>query len=609
MNRKNESARTNPEAGRSISRRKLLAALGMAGAAAAMSAYAGGAEGRTVTEATYGQNPSLLPKELMDLNYCIATTIAELRQTDRPQAAAAYYVTDAGQEGFFLHDPNDSQSADNTGTVLVGASGARFKRVVDAYTVNARWYGAKGDGTADDTAALQAALNESLRWPAATVIVPAGTYRMTGELYISKNTRLVMDDDTVLLRDHDGNVMRNYRKEDVFYGYDGNGRITIEGGVLDCNATRQPRVCNGIALAHAEYITLRGVTIKDTQSGHGAELTGVRHVLFDRCRFVGFMYTSQYYSEAIQLEPALKAGFAGQAADHTPTHHVTVTNCFFGASGTPGTVPWPCGVGAHGAYPDAYFDHIIVRDNVMERSSYWAIRPFKWRNAVIAGNQMKSVSGGIFVSTPAATSASSRDDAGVYHPVQPASSIVIEHNIIDTSSNNGIYVEGFPEGNGEKIVIAGNVFKRIGGQSISLRADRCVVTGNLLEGAGKNGIYVTDCSDAIVADNMIRDAAFHGIQLNNAKRVVVANNSIANAGQSGDGTYDGIALTGTCSDDRIVGNVVRTEPGKKKVRYGLNVAASVTLLTRIQNDVRCGAAVANLNDVSASPNTSSEDLA
>ncbi|WJH35858.1 right-handed parallel beta-helix repeat-containing protein [Paenibacillus sp. CC-CFT747] len=394
-----------------------------------------------------------------------------------------------GPGGLFLYDAADTTTLDNTGTVLAAVSGARFKRVLNGHEVNAKWYGAKGDGVSDDTAPLQLALDEALQRPSVTVVVPAGTYKMTNELYLFRNTHLKMDEATVLLRCHDGNLIRNYRRTDVFYGYEGNGHLTIEGGVLDSNAVTYTRVCNGIALAHAEWITFRNVTVKDTQSGHGAELTGVRHVLFDRCRFVGFMYTSQYYCEAIQLEPALKAGFVGQAADHTPTHHVTVQNCYFGASGTPGTVPWPCGVGAHGAYPDAYFDHIIVRDNVMENSTYWAIRPFKWRNSVIAGNQIKKASGGMFVSTPSATSASSKDDNGVVHPVQPASSLVIEHNIIDTATSNGIYVEGFPEGSGEKIIIGHNIIKNTGGHSVSLRGVNCTVEGNVLEGAKKDLPY------------------------------------------------------------------------------------------------------------------------
>ncbi|MCJ8011995.1 right-handed parallel beta-helix repeat-containing protein [Paenibacillus sp. KQZ6P-2] len=609
MSQEFESPQQEPTSERKISRRKLLAGIGMAGAAAWMTANTGivSAQEPSVTDATYGEQ-SVKPIDLMNLSYCITTTINELRLHSQVNPSFGYYVTDPGQEGMFLIDLSDTVTADNVGTVLVHQSGTRFKRVIENHTVNAAWYGAKGDNLADDTDAIQAALNEANRWPNVRVIIPNGTYRLSRELYIFKNTYIQMDEGTVLLRCHDGNVIRNYRTTDLFYGYEGNGNITIEGGVLDCNAVQYTRVCNGIALAHAENITLRKLTIKDTQSGHGAELTGVRRVLIDRCKFVGYMFTTQYYAEAIQLEPAIKAGFVGQAADHTPTHHVTVQQCYFGPSGTPGTVPWPCGVGAHGAYPDAYFDHIIVRDNVMENSTYWAIRPFKWTNSVIAGNHMIQVGGGIFISTPAANSASSKDDDGVFHPVQPASTIIVEHNIFDTGTTNAIYVEGFPEGNGEKVVIANNIFKNSGGQAISLHSNRTIVTGNIFEGATKNGIYLTDCNDVIITDNLIRDVAFNGIQVNNSKGVIADGNSITNAGQSSDNSYDGIYVSGTSSNVRVIGNVVRTEAGKKKLRYGLNTASTVTALTRLQNDLRCDAISGNLHDLSVNPNTSYADM-
>ncbi|WP_054955644.1 NosD domain-containing protein [Paenibacillus dakarensis] len=587
-----------------LSRRKLLAALGSAGAVALLGGYRANAMGTSVSEAVYGEDAAA---PHVQGPVFLAATIAQLRSLKHSVLTNLYYITDHQQEGMFVYDPADTYSPDNTGTVLVSAAGLRFKRIIENNTVNIKWYGAKGDGEADDSAAFQAALDEAVQRGRATVLVPAGIYRMTQELYIFRHTHLKMDADAVLLRTHNDNLIRNYRASDVFYGYEGNSHITIEGGTLDSNAVQYTRVCNGMALAHAEHITLRGVTIKDTQSGHGIEMTGVRHVMIDQCRFVGFMFTSQNYSEAIQLEPAIKAGFIGQAADHTPTHHVTVQNCFFGASGTPGTVSWPCGVGAHGAYPGAYFDHIIVRDNVMEGSTYWAIRPFKWQNAVISGNHMKKVNGGIFVSTPSATSASSRDDNGVYHPVQPASSIVIEGNILDQATNSGIYVEGFPEGSGNKVVIANNVFKQMAAQFISLKCQDTIVTGNVFEGAGKNGITAADCSRIQITGNLLYNTAGHGIQVTNSSQVTIESNMITNAGQSAEGSFDGIFLTGKGGDHRVIGNTIRTETGARKLRHGLQVSESVANLTRLQNDLRCAALSGNLNDSSPNPITTPED--
>ena len=61
----------------------------------------------------------------------------------------------------------------------------------DDGTINVKNYGAAGNGIADDTAAIQAAINAAAS-SYKTVIVPAGTYKITSTIYIAKsNVRLI----------------------------------------------------------------------------------------------------------------------------------------------------------------------------------------------------------------------------------------------------------------------------------------------------------------------------------------------------------------------------------------------------------------------------------
>ena len=100
----------------------------------------------------------------------------------------------AGIAGVFQYDPTDTTSADNGGTIIVGADGRRWKRDFIG-AVNIKWFGAKGDwngvtGT-DDTAAIQAALNSL---PTMTYSDPVQTYTNGGgEIFAPRGSYLVTD--------------------------------------------------------------------------------------------------------------------------------------------------------------------------------------------------------------------------------------------------------------------------------------------------------------------------------------------------------------------------------------------------------------------------------
>lgn len=57
--------------------------------------------------------------------------------------------------GFWLADPSDTSTADNTGTVVAGSDGARWKRVGIEGSWRTEWFGACWDGSTDDSSAFQ----------------------------------------------------------------------------------------------------------------------------------------------------------------------------------------------------------------------------------------------------------------------------------------------------------------------------------------------------------------------------------------------------------------------------------------------------------------------
>ncbi|MFD2330833.1 hypothetical protein ACFSR7_16395 [Cohnella sp. GCM10020058] len=115
---------------------------------------------------------------------CDSVTIAELRALAAPSVSCNYYVRDVGKEGHFRYDPGDTASTDNTGTVVVSASGARFKRIY-GNELDAKWFGAAGDGTADDTAPLQAAIAAGT----GQTVLLKGVFRITQSLLLSSASK------------------------------------------------------------------------------------------------------------------------------------------------------------------------------------------------------------------------------------------------------------------------------------------------------------------------------------------------------------------------------------------------------------------------------------
>lgn len=165
-----------------ISRRKALSAIGIAGAAlltAGMSANDTIGVGHSARDSVYGG-----PNDL-EASCCPLTTLAELRSMTGPVTDEWRYVTDRGREGPFYYDASDTSSPDNTGLVIVSASGARWKRMHQG-EISIAWFGAVGDGATDCTGPIQAALDTGL-----PIWMPAGTYAITNTLRVKANGQLI----------------------------------------------------------------------------------------------------------------------------------------------------------------------------------------------------------------------------------------------------------------------------------------------------------------------------------------------------------------------------------------------------------------------------------
>lgn len=90
--------------------------------------------------------------------------IAALRAFDGGAASTVvyvegYYTPGDGGAGTFVFIPGDTTSTDNGGTIIIDAANNRYYRETSDQSYSVMWFGAKANGSTDDTSAINSALS------------------------------------------------------------------------------------------------------------------------------------------------------------------------------------------------------------------------------------------------------------------------------------------------------------------------------------------------------------------------------------------------------------------------------------------------------------------
>src|SRR3546814_12176709 len=105
--------------------------------------------------------------------------MAALRDATDPGVTEAttlgYYTPGDGAGGSFIYDPLDTTSADDGGSVIVGATGMRWQRSDTSGLQNVRCWGDKGDGVTSDTSPFMGCIAHQ-DMPGCRVTVTLGYY-------------------------------------------------------------------------------------------------------------------------------------------------------------------------------------------------------------------------------------------------------------------------------------------------------------------------------------------------------------------------------------------------------------------------------------------------
>lgn len=183
---------------------------------------------------------------------------------------------------------------------------------------NIRQFGAKGDGVAIDTKAIQAAIDECQRSGGGMVLVPAGKF-MSGSLHLKTGVELHLD--------HGATLLGSPNKED----YDVYETLGFK------NASDNETSCFHHALIWAENQERVAITGSGTINGNRKKRGGPKPVAFKRCkhvliRDVTIVDAPNYAisllgSDYVNIDGVTILNALADGIDPDACHHVRISNC------------------------------------------------------------------------------------------------------------------------------------------------------------------------------------------------------------------------------------------------------------------------------------------
>lgn len=481
-----------------------------------------------------------------------------------------------------------STVATDASTVATAASSAAATAQATADEALARaglsgWYvvtNAAHDGVTNDYAALQAALDAARDAGGGTVLIPPGTYAIASALVAYDHTVIYAYGATITAIGDTG-LLHNYATTDeVFSGYNGRSHITVLGGIWDGNAGTGPGQTSGehdvVSFNHCRDITCQDMVIRNTPTAHALEFNSCDGGRAIGCRFEGFADLSptnnRQFSEAVQIDIAVNGSTAVGAFDGTPSRNIEISGCYCGPSDRLGV--FGRFVGSHTAAAGTYYDNIVIRGNTVEGALQEGVYGYAWRRAIVANNIIKNTGrAGIALTVP--------NPASAGYALTPDQVVISGNAVSAAGADSGIRVIGYATAMHSGVRITGNVIN--GGSSggaNGIQTEYCAgpgITGNTTDDTPTAGIFVNQCTDALVSGCTVTDAGSNAINATASPGTVISGNTVDRVA-SNYGIF--VLSSDSCS---VTGNRVAAAASA-----GIRLSTGSTNATVATNQVRKG---------------------
>ena len=396
-------------------------------------------------------------------------TVADMQAADLSAGefaiTAGYYaVNDGGGAKYKI--ANSSETADG-GSIIALNNNLKATLIIENGEVNVKQFGAKGDGTTDDSTAINNALSFKGNDKITITFVGSETYLSTGIKYIYSNTTIDLNSSTIL---GSGDSVWRCDKDSVCSaGYTGINNVVIKNGTFK-NETH-------FSFFHSTNIKVENILFDDAhQAWHIFDLGGVSGFTMKNCEIYG--NGNADWSTQVPAIEAIQTDFASQLGqpdwssiqpnvvyDNIPTRDVLIENCYFHKKDSDTQCSSAIGTHSHdiGAGVTDPIQNVTIRGCKFEGWYKHAITWMKVKNVLIENcefiplEQLYSGSAGI---TAAIRITSSLTNYGTFS----TENIVIRNNKMISENDDydrpfawlEEYYEDYPSKN---IVLSGNLFK------------------------------------------------------------------------------------------------------------------------------------------------------
>ncbi|HJV90101.1 MAG TPA: right-handed parallel beta-helix repeat-containing protein [Holophagaceae bacterium] len=334
-------------------------------------------------------------------------------------------------------------------------------------------YGAKGDGSTDDTAALQKAM-DAAAGTGGKVVVPAGTYMVNAlvSVFLKSNMTLAMDPGAVLKAIPNG--ASNY---DILM-VSGASHVSITGGTLLGDRAAHTGTTgewgHGISIKNSQSVVLEGVTARECWGdgfyiGLNSKDITLCNVLSDHNRRQGIAITS---ADGVVVRGSTFSntnGTPGETGlDIEPNTGETVNNVLITACTFTGNAGGGISVGVPIAHTgQAWVTNVVIDGNLTQNNGVSTVQP---------GSEFKGIEVSNCVGTRV-TGNTALDNKGIGILCRNgANNSILTGNIVRRTIGHGI----------EEYLCSGNT-----------------ITGNTSTDNTGHGIYSTSCTGSVISGNTV----------------------------------------------------------------------------------------------------------